>query len=276
MNEARLRVVALVTNIPGPLAAHALARDGAEVTKIEPPQGDPLASAAPAWYAAITERTQVLRLDLKDAGARGRVDALLASADVLITAMRASALERLGLGWPQLHERYPRLCHVAIVGEAAPHNDRAGHDLTYQAQVGLVAPPAMPRSVFADLFAAERAIAAVFRALFERERTGKGSRCEIAIANGASQLADAVRYGLTTPDGPLGGALPVYRLYEATDGWIALAALEPHFQSRLRDALQIASFDVAALSAKFAEQSCAYWEELARQYDLPLCAVANV
>lgn len=273
--NARLRVVALATNIPGPLAVHTLARDGAVVTKIEPTHGDPLAAATPGWYDAITAGLEVLRLDLRDSAARGRVESMLASADLLVTSMRASALERLGLGWAQLHERHPRICHVAVVGEAWPHDDRAGHDLTYQAQAGLVHPPAMPRSVFADLFAAERAIAAAYRMLFERERTGSGSCAQIAIANGASTLADPVRYGLTTPDGPLGGALPVYRLYETTDGWIALAALEAHFQARLRDALQIESLGIAELSATFAERPCAYWEELALRHDLPLCAVAK-
>lgn len=273
--NARLRAVALVTNIPGPLAAHALARDGFAVTKVEPPQGDPLSTAAPAWYEAVTAGLEVLRMDLRDLDARERVESMLGSADLLITAMRASALDRLGIGWGPLHDRHPRLCHVAVVGEAAPHDDRAGHDLTYQAQAGLVYPPVMPRSVFADLFAAERAVAAAYRLVFERERTGKGSRVEIAIANGASALADPIRFGLTTPDGPLGGALPVYRLYEAADGWIALAALEPHFQARLRDALRIDEFGIAELSAKFAEGSCAYWEDVARQHDLPLRAVVK-
>lgn len=275
MDDAPLRVLALVTNIPGPLAAYGLARDGAAVTKIEPPQGDPLATASPAWYAAITAGVEVLRLDLKTAQAGEQIESRLRSADVLITAMRTGALERLGLEWTQIQKRNPRLCHIAVVGEGAPHGDRAGHDLTYQAQAGLIAPPAMPRSVFADLFAAERAVAAAYRALFERERTGEGARIEIAIADGAAALADAIHHGLTAADGPLGGALPIYRLYQAADGWIALAALEPHFQTRLRQALEIAELDVAALSRKFAERSCADWEEVARLYDLPLCAVAN-
>jgi alpha-methylacyl-CoA racemase len=273
--DARLRVLALVTNIPGPLAAAALARDGAAVVKIEPPAGDPLESASRAWYAAISENLRVERLDLRDSSARERVEARLAESDVLITAMRAGSLQRLGLDWTQLHARYPRLCHVAIAGEAAPHDDRPGHDLTYQAQAGLVRPPAMPLSVFADLFAAERAAAAAYRALFLRERTGRGSRIEVAIAAGAARLADAQRYGLTRADGPLGGALAVYRLYETSDGWIALAALEPHFQSRLREALRIETLDVNELSERFVQHSCAYWEDLARRYDLPLAAVAK-
>lgn len=273
--DARLRVLALVTNIPGPLAAAALAADGAAVVKIEPAGGDPLAAASPAWYTAITKDVSVERLDLRDSSAREGVETRLAESDVLITAMRAGSLQRLGLEWQQLHARYPRLCHVAISGEAAPHDDRPGHDLTYQAQAGLVSPPAMPLTVFADLFAAERAAAAAYRALFERERTGRGSRVEIPIADGATRLSDARRYGLTTADGPLGGALAVYRLYETADGWIALAALEPHFQSRLRDALHAEALDMHELSARFAQHSCAYWEDLARRCDLPICAVSK-
>lgn len=274
--DARLRVLALVTNIPGPLAGAALARDGAQVLKVEPPAGDPLAAASPAWYHALTQGLEVVRLDLRRDDARARVEALLAESDVLITAMRSGALERLGLSWPQVHARHPRLCHIAIVGEAAPNDDRAGHDLTYQAQAGLVRPPAMPHSVFADLFAAERAVAAAYRALFERSRTGGGMRIDVAIANGAAQLADPLRYGLTGANGPLGGGLPVYRLYRSSDGWIALAALERHFQTRLAEALDLESLDVAALTERFARQPDAYWENLAQRYDLPLCAVAGV
>lgn len=271
-----LRVLALVTNIPGPLAAAAFVREGARVTKVEPPAGDALAAAAPAWYEVIASGMEVLRLDLREEPNRERLDTLLESADLLITATRAASLRRLGLAWDALHERFPRICHVAIVGEAAPHDDRAGHDLTYQAQAGLLDPPAMPRTVFADLFAAERAVAAAYGALYERERTGAGTRREVAIADGAAQFADGLRYGLTGRDGPLGGALPVYRLYPTRDGWIALAALEGHFQAKLREALNVESLDVATLGAYFARHSCAHCEALARQFDLPLSVVADV
>jgi crotonobetainyl-CoA:carnitine CoA-transferase CaiB-like acyl-CoA transferase len=268
--------LALVTNIPGPLAAAALVADGARVVKVEPPQGDPLEAAAPAWYAAITRGMEVLRLDFRAEMEREQLHARVAENDLLITAMRRSALERLGLEWSNLHARHPALCHVAIVGEAAPQDDRPGHDLTYQAQGGLVQPPQMPRSVFADLFSAERAVAAAYRALLERAQTGSGVRAEISIAAGAAQLANPIRYGLTNADGPLGGAYALYGLYESRDGWIALAALEPHFQARLREALQLERLEAQALRECFAEQSSAYWEELARRFDLPLCAVANV
>lgn len=269
----QIRVLAIVTNIPGPLAAARFAEFGASVVKVEPEQGDALAAAAPEWYAALTKKVRVARLDLKSDSSRAELERMLHQADLLITAMRASALSRLGLDWPSVHARFPNLCHVAITGEASPNDDRAGHDLTYQAVAGLLAPPSMPRTVYADLFAAERAVSAALRALYERDRTGIASRHDVAIAQGAAMLSDAMRYGLTSGHGPLSGAQPIYRLYRTSDGWIALAALEAHFQQRLREALQLDTLEASALEAHFAQHPNAHWERVAAQYDLPLAPV---
>ena len=269
-----VRIVALVTNIPGPLAAAQLAWLGARVVKIEPPHGDALEAAAPAWYRALVADVRVERIDLRCAQAR--LLAHLAGADLLLTSMRPRALQAAGLAWDELHATFPRISHVAIVGEGGANGDRAGHDLTYQARAGLIAPPAMPRTVIADMFAAERAVSASLVALYARERGGEGARYEIAIADGAAALADAVRHGLTTADGPLGGALPYYGLYRTADGWIALAALEPHFQTRLHDAMQVDVHDRNALAARFAQETSAYWEEAARVQDLPIAAIQPV
>jgi crotonobetainyl-CoA:carnitine CoA-transferase CaiB-like acyl-CoA transferase len=271
------RIVALVTNIPGPLAAASLAQLGAHVVKIEPPAGDPLEVAAPAWYARLTAPLmQVRRLNLREREGAAALESLLDQADLLVTAMRGGALMRLGLSWESLHARRPRLCHVAIVGEGAPDDNRAGHDLTYQARAGIISPPAMPPSTYADLFAGERAVAAACSALYDRERSGVGTRAEIAIAAGAAMLADPIRYGLTRERGPLSGAFPEYALYRAADGWIALAALEPHFQARLSEALGIAKIDRETLARCFAQHSCAHWEAIAAGFDLPLARVAHV
>lgn len=268
-----VRALALVTNVPGPLAAAELARLGADVTKIESLGGDPLEAAAPGWYAGIVRNMNVRRLDLKCSAAT--ILAELARADILITAMRARSLKAAGLGWDEVHARFERLSQVAIVGEAAPNDDRAGHDLTYQAVAGLIAPPEMPRTLFADMFAAERAVSACILALYQRERSGTGSRHEVAIADGARILSEPVRHKLTTPAGSLGGGFAGYALYRTADGWIALAALERHFQERLLRALNIDSIDAAALRERFAEHDSAYWQTVAQREDLPLTTIAN-
>lgn len=271
----QVRVVALVTNIPGPLAAARLAELGARVVKVEPVNGDPLSTAASAWYADLTRKVRVVRLDLRDEKSRVQLERMIGEADLLLTSMRVSALSRLALDWASLHLRFPDLCHVAISGEAPPNDDRAGHDLTYQARAGLLAPPSMPRTVYADLFAAERAVSAALTALYERDRSGIATRHDVAIAEGAAMLAGASRYGLTAADGPLSGALPIYRLYRTRDGWIALAALEAHFQQRLQEALQLDALDASALEERFAQHPNAHWEDVAAHYDLPLAPVSQ-
>jgi crotonobetainyl-CoA:carnitine CoA-transferase CaiB-like acyl-CoA transferase len=123
--EASLRGVRLVTlaqNVPGPAAAARLQSFGASVVKVEPPNGDPLASSNPAWYESLAAGQEVVRLDLKSDSGRDRLDEHLAEADVLLTSNRLAALARLGLGPEELGARYPRLCYVAIT--ATPRRAR--------------------------------------------------------------------------------------------------------------------------------------------------------
>ena len=102
---AGVRGLLLAVNLPGPLAAARLHALGAAITKIEPPEGDPLAAACPAWYAALHAGHTVERLNLKKAADRVRLDSLLATSDLLITALRPAALARLELDWATLHAR---------------------------------------------------------------------------------------------------------------------------------------------------------------------------
>ena len=114
-------------------------------------------SSAPRGTRACTQDVTVHRLDLKEEAGRLAMDALLLEADLLVTAQRPSALARLGLGAQALAERFPRLCHVAMTGHAPPHEEVPGHDLTYLAQAGILSPPALPPTLYADMAGAERA-----------------------------------------------------------------------------------------------------------------------
>ncbi|MBV8489885.1 MAG: CoA transferase [Candidatus Eremiobacteraeota bacterium] len=270
-----IAVVALATNIPGPLAAASLRSMGARVTKVEPQHGDPLQAAAARWYAAIVAGMEVERLDLRSGAGKERMTELLSDADLLVTSTRAGALARAQLDWPVLHERYPRLSHVAIVGEGFPNDDRAGHDLTYQARAGLLSPPAMPRTVVADLAAAQRSVTAALAALRKRDREGRGVRVDVAIVDAAADFAAPLRYGLTGPRDVLGGGFAAYSLYRASDGWVAVAALEEHFASRLRSVLGIDRLSAPELERAIAARSMTEWERLAEEHDLPLAAVSE-
>jgi alpha-methylacyl-CoA racemase len=270
---AGFRVVTLAINVPGPLAAARLRELGAVVTKVEPPGGDPLARFAPEWYGELQEGVEVIRLNLKDPEERSGLEGLLAEADLLLTANRPAALERLALGWPRLRERHPNLSQVAIVGYPAPRENEPGHDLTYQAEHGLLAPPQNPRTLLADLAGAERAVAAALELLLARERGGGTGYVQVSLAGAAAAFAAPLRHGLTAPGGPLGGSLPGYGVYEAREGWVAVAALEPHFLERLEHELGLEGVTRDSLAKALLSRSAAEWEAWAAERDLPLAAL---
>ena len=270
-----IRIVSTAVNVPGPVAASILRDNGAAVVKVEPPQGDPLQQWAPEWYAELCEGVDVVRLDLKSPEGRQRLDDSLASADLLVTANRPASLQRLGLAWNDLHPRCPRLCQVAIVGYAAPKEGVAGHDLTYQARAGLLTPPHMPATLVADLSGAQRVVIEALHLLFVRERDGVAGHAEVALADSATLFAQPLRHGLTTPTGLLGGGCAAYATYPAREGWIAVAALEPHFRAALARELGVDVDNRSALARAFMERSAVEWEQWAETRDLPLHAVQD-
>ncbi|HEX9811276.1 MAG TPA: CoA transferase [Burkholderiales bacterium] len=273
---AGMRVITLALNVPGPMAAERLRDLGADVTKIEPPQGDPLKTANPLWYDRLTAGISVVVCDLKTAAGHEQMRDRLADADLLLTAQRPAALERLGLAWEMLHARFSRLCHVAIVGYAAPNQNITGHDLTYLGSIGLLRPPELPPTLYADVAGSEQAALAAVAVLMARERTGAVQYVEVAIADAAKRLAAPLDAGLTVPGARLGGAFPGYNLYRTTDGWVAVAALEPHFFRRLCEQLGATIASHEAFAACFARESNEYWSRFAEQHDLPIESVKIV
>jgi crotonobetainyl-CoA:carnitine CoA-transferase CaiB-like acyl-CoA transferase len=215
----------------------------------------------------------VLTLNLKEPAGRAQLDQLLVDADLLLASFRPSALHRLGLEWESLHARHPRLCLINIVGYAPPLEERSGHDLTYLAGTGLVSPPHLPPSLFVDLAGAERCVTQALALLVQCARTGQADGAFVSLYDCAQDLAEPHRAGLTVPGGVLGGGSPFYGVYRASDGWIAIAALEPHFAAGLLSNLGLATAKRSELERIFATRTAAAWEEWAVQHDLPLVAV---
>lgn len=269
---AGIRVVSIAINLPGPAAARRFAQLGADVVKVEPPSGDQMQQLSAPYYRELAQGQRIVTLDLKSPQGRAGLDELLAQADLLITSHRPSALARLGLDWDSLHTRFPKLGQVAIVGHPGPDAETAGHDLTYQAVSGTLQPPLMPRVLLADLAAAERAVADGLAIVLAAQRTGEGRFREIALSDVAATMAEPVRHGLTAPDGILGGALPGYAIYAASDGHVALSSLEPHFWKRTQDALQVEGTR-EELTSIFSSRTADEWEQWAREHDIPLAAV---
>jgi alpha-methylacyl-CoA racemase len=259
-----MKIVSLAVYVPVPYAAQRLTVLGAEVTAVEPPGGDPMATWCPAYYAELRAGQRVLRLDLKAQQGYEAFGELLGEADLLLTSFRLSALRRLGLDWERLHAAYRRLSHVALIGAAT--DERPTHDLMLQAWAGLLSPPNLPPTLIADLSAGEQVVSTGLSLLLG----GQPGFATVSLEEAIKPFAAPFRHGLTQPGGMLGGGLASYRLYRANDGWIAVAALEPHFWSALVVALG------ADLTGAFAAQPAMYWEQWAAEHGIPIAAVRDV
>ncbi|TWJ33429.1 CoA transferase [Geobacter argillaceus] len=266
-----IRVLNLAVNLPGPAAARKLQQFGATVTKVEPPSGDPLEQYHAGWYRDMAKGQTIVTIDLKMAEGHARLDELLAGTDLLITATRPAALERLGLGWAELHQKYPRLCQVAIVGYPSPRQNEAGHDLTYQATLGLLNPPHMPRTLMADMAGADQTVGRALALLLARELGNGSGYAEIALSEAAAEMAEPLTYGTTMRGALLGGGIPEYNVYATSEGWVAVAALEPHFKMRLEESLGVRTIE--EYRTAFGQMNADYWQEWGREKDVPIVVV---
>lgn len=284
-----VRVLTLALNLPGPAAVMRLQAMGAKCTKLEPlaPAGmhtaDPMGIYKPAAYEEMHKGLRVLQADLKSERGQAALHKQLAQTDVLITSFRPSALVKLGLTWNALHKRYPAMCMVSIVGAAGERAEEAGHDLTYQAESGLVNGLGMPASLYADMGGSLVTTEAVLQALLLRQRPGrsqgKGVFHEVALSQASAFLALPRTWGLTTLTGDVGGAHAGYKVYPCKNGRVALAALEPHFAARLCEAAGLPKHAVIQMHKRSTHESIAQFlatqtraqlDRLSSSKDIPL------
>jgi alpha-methylacyl-CoA racemase len=277
-------VVDLTRHLPGPFASRELLRLGARVVHVEPPEGDPVRTTAPAWHAALNEGKESVVCDLK--ADPGLARALVARADVVLEGFRPGVAERLGVG-PDAAGGRTVYCSITGFG---PGNTRAGHDLNYLGWAGVLADtaPALPPLPIADLAAgALGAVTQILAALLERERTGRGAGLVVSMTDNAHMLV-AHRLGGEPTGRLLTGGLACYRMYATADGrHLTVAALEPKFFGRLcellgRPELAPRQYDedqealVRELADIFATRPLAAWLELAEGEDVCLGPVATL
>lgn len=266
------RAVHLTMNIPGPLALSRLAKDGVHVTKVEPPSGDPLESHCPEWYRSLHQGQTVVKLDLKQANAKEKLAELLRDAHLFVTSLRATSLENLALNETSLRKSFPKLQIIRILGYPSPRENLPAHDLNCQAEAGLLSPPTLPRALIADFAAAERIYSTSLLALLKL-KSAPGSIWMITLSEMAQEFAIPLKFGMTSSDGPLGGSLPQYNVYEAQDGWIAVAALEAHFLKKLLAILGLEAPDHTDFVRIFKTKTKAEWRRIAEMNDIPISLV---
>ncbi len=193
-----IKVVELGVWVAGPSCAVVLADWGADVIKIEPPEGDPFRGLGAAFGAMMNppfeldnrgKRSIALNLEVED----GRYIAgdLIDAADVFVTNMRPRALEKYGLTYERLKDTNPRLvyCQVTGYGPESPEANRAAYDVgAFWARAGVVAgltpegaEPPLQRGGMGDHMTGANAAGAIAAALFHRERTGEGQKVAVSL-----------------------------------------------------------------------------------------------
>jgi alpha-methylacyl-CoA racemase len=226
-------VADLTRYLPGPFASRELLRLGARIVKIEPPEGDPVATTNQSAYRALNDGKEIVSWDARTEPP----PTVLAEADVVLEGFRPGVWERLGVELPET----TILCSITGFGADGPHMLDAGHDLNYLGYAGALedTAPALPPVQIADLGAgAQAAVIEVLAALLERARTGRGARVIVSMTHGSHRFVAHRLHGEPVPRLLTGGAA-CYRIYETADGrYLTVAALEPKFWRNLCDLLE--------------------------------------
>ncbi len=242
-----LKVVELAHIMAGPVCGMMLADMGAEVIKVEKPNGDdtrrmvpPDVQGEPASFLMMNRNKRGICLDLKKETGVKALRRLIKRSDVLIENYRKGTMEKLGLGYPSLRKDNRGLIYCAIsgFGRSGPYAERGGFDLIAQGMSGLMSitgeapgrPPVKVGAPISDITAGILAALGVVAAYSHRQKTGEGqvvdtSLFEAAITHTYWQSAIAFATGIS-PE-PMGSAHPLnapYQSFETADGWINIGA----------------------------------------------------
>jgi len=309
----KIRVVELGTFITGPCAGMMLADLGADVIKIEQPgSGDPFRGYQGSQYSSqfqtYNARKRSLALNLKSPHAKVILDKLLSEADVFLENYRPGVLDKLGFGWEEVHERFPKLiyCSVTGFGATGPYVDRPCYDTVAQALSGYLSqtmaptPPRIVGPAVADTVSGMYAAYGILGALVERSRTQIGRRVEVAmldsmIAFGSS--AFAAYFASNQVHGPISRprASQSYALQCSDGKWIALhlASVDKFFQNLTvavghPDLAKDERFSTVLarqthyeeltqlLQTEFNQHTSAHWQSCLTEHDIPHAPIASI
>lgn len=251
-----LKVVDLTQMLAGPVCTQVLADHGAQVLKVEPLAGDGIRSSGPfpaddevhhfgGYFQSVNRNKSSIALDLKQPDGREIFLRLIASADVVVENFRAGVMERLGLGWEDLHERNPRLVYATIRGfgdkrtGASPYADWPAYDVVAQAMGGIMsitgpvadAPTKIGPGV-GDIIPGLMLVNGILAAVHHATRTGEGQFVDVAMADAVLAVCERIVYqqsyeGRTPkPEGNRHPLLCPFGLFPALDGWVAIGCVE--------------------------------------------------
>jgi formyl-CoA transferase len=306
-----IRVIELGTMVTAPLAGQLLADFGAEVIKIEPPQGEimrgipPVFEGRSAAFAQWNRNKKCVALDLKSPAGLAAARKLVDGADALVTNFRPDVLEAFGLDYDAVAGRNPDIVYAALTGFGpdGPYAELASYDMVIQGLVGLMpnqggdGPPQPIKSPVADKISSYSAVMAMLAALLHRKAGGAGQKIEISMMDAyANFILPELFYTRTFLDAPppVQWVKSIYNPFELSDGWvIGFVMTDRHFEG----ACDIFGLEAIRKDPRFADpgarnvyqpelmqeiaQACrhmtvAAFVELARANDLPFAPVNDL
>jgi len=229
----------------GPYASFLLAQAGADVIKIEPPNGEPLRHRAPPGvpvtlpFAMLNANKRGITLNLKSAEGKELLFDLVRRADVLLENFAPGTMDGLGIGWDVVREINPRLIYATGTGFgiSGPDRDTLAMDLTVQAASGIMSmtgypdrPPVRAGVTLVDFMGGIHLYAAIMTALYDRNRTDKGQRVEIAmqeavyftLSGGLDFYNRTGKTPVRAGNGQSAGSVSPYNVYKTMDGYVAI------------------------------------------------------
>lgn len=240
-----IRVLDLTRVLAGPYCTMVLGDLGAEVIKVESPEGDetrgwgpPFTDGESAYYLCINRNKRGIVVDFKTAEGRDLLQRLIGQSDVLVENFRPGSLARFSLDFESVSTLNPRLiyCSITGFGQTGPLRDKPGYDFMIQAMGGIMSVTGEPKGepmktgvAVADLFAGQNAVIAILAALQARTLTGRGQHLDIALfdsqlgwlANVASNYL--ISGNLPKRHGNAHANIVPYQSFSASDGWFVVA-----------------------------------------------------
>src|ERR1700742_1390926 len=235
---AGIRVLDFSIMLAGPYCARLLADVGADVIKIEPPEGDdmrlrtPLRDGNSAYFGQLNAGKRSLALDLKSPEAIKLVKQLVAETDIVVENFRPGVMDRLGLGYEALREINPRLifCSISGYGQTGPAAERAAYAMIVHAESGFDRSlmryagdrdrPATGAIFVADIMGGIFGFSAIQTALVQRQHTGMGQRIDVALMD---CMLNLLVYELQEAQFPIRSPRPTYGPVRTLDGDILIA-----------------------------------------------------
>jgi CoA:oxalate CoA-transferase len=237
---AGIRVVDFTIVMSGPMCTRLMADAGADVIKVEPPEGDvvrhrePLRGGVSTYYASMNCGKRSAVLDLQTAEGRKLAYELALTADVVVENFRPGVMKRLGLDYESLSRDNPRLIYASIsgFGQSGPRamtpayapviHAASGYEVAYTEYQRGSAKPANNGIFIADVLGASHAFGAIQLALFEREHSGRGQAIDVSLMD---SVLGMLIYEIQAAQFPPDRARQVYEPVRASDGWVMVAAV---------------------------------------------------